>query len=96
MKVSNQNVPGLLGAAPQPGKPKTEAPRPAVEADQLQLSDRVRELASIREQLAGVPPVRQEKVESLRRALRAGAYKPDATAVAEGLLRRRAVDPIPE
>ncbi len=96
MKVTNQNIQGLLGAATQPGKPKAEAARPAAEVDQLDLSDRVRELAGIKDQLARVQPVRQERVESLRRALRAGTYKPDSAAVASRLVRQKALDPLSE
>lgn len=96
MKITNQNIQGLLGATADSGKVKAGASRPAAETDQLELSDRVRELASLKEQLTSIPPVRHEKVESLRRAIRNGTYKPDAAAVADRLVRRKALDPIPE
>jgi negative regulator of flagellin synthesis FlgM len=58
-----------------------------VAADALSVSSGAQFIAAARAHLAGIPDVRQEKVEAIRAKLDADDYNPDGEAVADGLVR---------
>jgi negative regulator of flagellin synthesis FlgM len=67
--------------------PTTQSPRSdKVEKDRVELSDRARALQVAQEALAKLPEIRQDRVEPLKKMVKAGAYRVPGEAVAERLL----------
>ena len=66
------------------GAEPTGAPQ---EADRVVLSERAQEVQLAREALAKLPPVRQEQVDALRRAVQDGVYEVDGEELAEDMLK---------
>lgn len=89
----------LIGAYGEKARAKGpgEAGKPAAaRADKVELSpqaQRAQEVRRLQEQLqAAGDGVRLEKVEALRQAIDAGTYQPEAWAVAEKMLKQRALE----
>ena len=59
---------------------------PQQPGDRVELSDRARKVAALADKAAGLPDVRREKVEALRRSLDDGVYRVDPRHVARKIL----------
>lgn len=60
--------------------------------DTLELSAQARELSGFRAALRDVPEVRGEKVEQIKKEIAAGAYRADASKIADGIISERLLD----
>jgi len=81
MKIDNANLSALNGAD-QSGRNQAPHVAPDAAADDIHLSELVRNLRSL------VPdsPERQERLEQIARAYASGAYKADPEATASGII----------
>ena len=79
-------------SALRPAPPELEAPKPEENGpgagDVVRLSERARLAARATELAHAAPDVRQDKVDSLKSRLSAGAYDVSGRVVAEALLRK--------
>ncbi|SHF34891.1 flagellar biosynthesis anti-sigma factor FlgM [Desulforamulus putei] len=66
------------------------ADRPA--GDSVQLSDEARFKKEIETALKNLPEMREDLVNRIKRDIQAGAYKPDADKIADGILKERLLD----
>ena len=74
----------VQGTRPDPGAdPSAPAPKTG---DRVELSEKARALRVAHAALSQLPPVRTEKVESLKQAVQAGTYQVPAEKVAERML----------
>lgn len=62
------------------------ADRSSSAGDQVDISDRARQLQEARKQLAGLPEVDEQKVADVKAGLAKGTYKVDAERVAANML----------
>jgi len=92
MRVSGKS--SGVGASQSVGKaPSANAPAPASAApamspgDALSVSGTASFITVVQARIAGLPDVREAKVEALRAQLESDDYHPDGEAVAEGLVR---------
>lgn len=98
MKVNQTQVQGVLGAygRQQVNKPKQADVKAAVKAaapapahkpsDAVELSPEARELAAVKQRLAEVPDVREQRVAELTARVQSGAYQVPARDVAKRIL----------
>ena len=75
---------GATVAHPDAGHP---APAPEGIKDVIKVSDRATAIRSLVEQASQLPEVRTERVEQLRARVQSGAYHPDASVIADALLK---------
>ncbi|MEW5722979.1 MAG: flagellar biosynthesis anti-sigma factor FlgM [Thermodesulfobacteriota bacterium] len=76
-------------AEAQERKPKAPAGQPAEPetGDRVQLSERSREIARVRELVNAAPEVRTDKVAEIKARLKAGTYDVKAEKVADALIK---------
>jgi len=94
MKIPEQGIPeGILppakkvqGMAPGKGTPPIPAVGP-LQPDQVELTQRARELQRARTELARLPKIREEVVAALKRKIEEGSYEIHGERVAEALLK---------
>jgi len=60
--------------------------------DQVQFSGQTQEFMRVRELVSGVPDIRQDRVEQLRREIRLGKYRVPAEDIADAILRQNLID----
>lgn len=93
MKVNN--VSGPMGAYQKSGvrrtTPQQEVVRPA-KSDGVELSKEAQQVLALREKVAQVPEVRQERIEELRKQIAAGTYRPDGRDIADRMLKSGVLD----
>jgi negative regulator of flagellin synthesis FlgM len=93
MRVSGESnglgVSRTLGEAKPAAAPQAALPTGAPSAvdDAVVVSTSAQFFAFAQAQIAGIPDVRQDKVEALKALMDADEYHPDPEAVAEGLVR---------
>ncbi|MGE5589019.1 MAG: flagellar biosynthesis anti-sigma factor FlgM [Bacillota bacterium] len=94
VKVNQTQVQGVLGAygrqqvnKPKQAEVKAAAPAPADKpADAVELSPEARELAAVKQRLAEVPDVREQRVAELAAKVQSGTYRVPAQDVARRIL----------
>lgn len=94
MKIRDDNgVPRGLAPHMRPVResqlhPKLQTHSPArAKGDRVELSDRARSLYAAKEALSRLPEIRQDRVESLKKAIQAGTYRVSGEQLAERMLR---------
>ncbi|NPV72570.1 MAG: flagellar biosynthesis anti-sigma factor FlgM [Pelotomaculum sp.] len=94
MKVNGTGVTDILRAyAGQLKSKKADAGRNAAPvSDSLEISPAAKKMRFYLSALAELPEVRKDLVESLRRRVNEGSYKPDAGRIAAGILEEKALD----
>jgi flagellar biosynthesis anti-sigma factor FlgM len=75
------------GQAIVPAETPNTSPAPDGIKDVIQVSDRATTIRSLVERAGQLPDIRSERVEQLRALVQAGAYRPDAAAIADALLK---------
>jgi negative regulator of flagellin synthesis FlgM len=89
MKINGANGSGgarrLEGAAGSHAVRKPEPSTPE-SGDRIELSAEARQVAALAELASGLPAVRQDRVDTLRRALDAGTYQVDPRRLARAIL----------
>jgi negative regulator of flagellin synthesis FlgM len=87
LQTYSQQAPEKLGnetvAKREVAKDKASGP-----VDKVIVSDQAREVRKVKEAVAKLPEVRQERVEELKKQVAEGTYKPKAEDIAEKLLGR--------
>lgn len=96
MKISSQQLPGVVGSYLGKQLRKPAGPTTAAAGDQLVLSEKAVESQALQSKLAAVADVRGDKVAQLQRSIADGTYRPDLDAVAERVLKRRVLGDLPE
>ena len=63
-----------------------DSPEPAAGGDRIELTPEARRIAALARSVDGLPEVRQERIEALRKQVREGSYQVDARQVAQAIL----------
>ncbi len=90
MKISQSQLERVL-AHYQTGikKPMEKKAQPQ---DQLTLSSEAKLVKEVQEAIKGIPEVRNQKVQEIKKAIEAGEYKVSSQDVAEKMMQRMMVD----
>ena len=69
-----------------PGTREGASSSKAVERDRIELSEAARKRLALAREAQGLPEIREERVESLRRAIETDSYRVDARRLAQAIL----------
>ncbi|MBO8126916.1 MAG: flagellar biosynthesis anti-sigma factor FlgM [Firmicutes bacterium] len=71
---------------------KTEKAAPSMGKDKMVISNESKTVQAVKQRLASVPEIREDKVNQLREAVKTGTYNVSGREVAEKVLGRSIVD----
>lgn len=95
MIISNQQVQSILKNYGVAGGRRANYSNPVTppnRQDKLELSPQAQEMNAIRQKIASLPEVRENRVDELKARIKNGDYQVDAMAVAQKMLDRSMVD----
>ena len=72
--------------------PESKGAGPAMGGDKVELSQTVREMGRLKEQLKSIPDVREEKVKEIKGQINAGTYKIDGKKIAFNMIKESLID----
>ncbi|HYJ48216.1 MAG TPA: flagellar biosynthesis anti-sigma factor FlgM [Pyrinomonadaceae bacterium] len=84
-RVNNSGDASRAAQTEQPAKPA--APGSPSEPDAVKVSERAANVGRLAARAAELPDVRQEKVEALRERLQSGSYNPQASDIADAVIK---------